>query len=54
MPVRGALAGDQVRLIVAIEMHLVGSVNELLTLFEVFNDVARVLRRTWGASQGRK
>src|SRR2546427_587800 len=37
--IRGALAGDQVHLVVAVEMHFVGAITQLLALLQLFGDV---------------
>ena len=46
MAVRLALAGDQVHLVVAIEMNLVGAVAELLAFPQVRSDVALIASRS--------
>src|SRR5262249_12603099 len=48
MPLRRALAGDQVGLVVAVEMDFVGPVAELLTLLELVGDVRVAGRRHEG------
>src|SRR6266700_7948754 len=44
VPIRRPLAGYHVHLVVAVQMHLVGSVTELLALLQLFADV-RITRR---------
>src|SRR6185437_7707713 len=50
VPVRRTLAGDQVHLVVAVQMHLVGRTTDLFALPELLDDV----RIAGGSQQSRK
>ena len=50
MPLRWTLAGDEVCLVIAVKVHLISPITELLTLLEFVDDV----RITGGGNESRE